>query len=168
MVYMTGPGQTAPVVTFYLAASFPFPLPCPLPLSSWVSSSSISSSLPPPWSGLSPGAGSSGNLLEDVDEEAKSGAVAALPNLLLFSITISFSHPFSRLSSAASLSSSSTRPERSEIDRSKVCVHCFFLTLNRAAASKDEQNQQTIPRGRCLEIPDAAVFRRRLSSETVC
>lgn len=51
---------------------------------------------------------------------------------LLFSITISFNHPFSRRNSAASRSSSSTRPDKSEIVRSRFSVHCFFLIRNRA------------------------------------
>ncbi len=73
----------------------------------------------------------SGSLTGEVDG---SDSAAGPPNRLLFNITISFSHPFSRLSSAASRSNSSTRPERSVIDRSRFNVHCFFLTRKRAVS----------------------------------
>lgn len=52
--------------------------------------------------------------------------------LLLFNMTISFSQPFSLLRSAASCSSSPTRPVRSVTVRSKLNALSFFLTRKRA------------------------------------
>lgn len=63
--------------------------------------------------------------------EVKFTAASRLP----LSITISFSHPFSRRRSAASRSRSSARPVKSETERSRFVVRCFFLIRNRARNS---------------------------------
>lgn len=100
-------------------------------------------------------------------EEVGSSSGAVPPNRLLLSMTISFNQPFSRLSSAASRSSSSTRPDKSEIERSKLSVHCFFFTRNRASESSQHFGCRLCIKKRLS--PDAAVFRRRLSSAiTIC
>ena len=57
-------------------------------------------------------------------------------------ITISFSHPFSRRKSAASLSSSSTWRDRLVTVRSIFNSHCFFLFRNRAT-----RQDQLLPEG---------------------
>lgn len=143
----------------YLSAhrctSFPLPLLAPLVFDS------------PPLS-ASPGTTSSGvcapssfsSCCSALFCDADSGACP--PNRLLFNMTISFSQPFSRRSSAASRSSSSTRPDRSVIDRSRFKVHCFFLTRKRAV-QRPRSGEQDRLRHR-TGLPEAAVFRRRFSS----
>ena len=93
------------------------------------------------------------------------GPARKLPPLAvpLFSTTISFSQPFSLLRSAASCSNSSTRPDRSDTVRSRLCALTFFLTRKRAT---EKRRLGCYPRGAMMMyIPEAAVFRLRFSSD---
>lgn len=141
--------------TFHRCTSFPFP--DLLSSSSFFFSPLSASSL-----SLSFGRGNVDPPLPDAGFTSLINSDAGAPKRLLFNMTISFSQPFSLRSSAASRSSSSTRPERSVIDLSKFSVHCFFFTLNRAV----NLNSSVVPPALQMRphVPDAAVFRRRFSS----
>jgi len=112
---------------------FVFPLPLPFALVLFFEASSESSP--------SDSSDSSSEVLRSSREPSTARVV--LLRLRPFNITISFSHPFSRLNSVASLSNSSALPVKSDTDRSRFKLRCFFLIRNRA---------------------EAAVFRLRLSS----
>ena len=75
--------------------------------------------------------------------------------LLLFSTTISFSQPFSFLRSAASCSNSSTRPDRSDTVRSRLCVLTFFLVRKRAT---EKRRLSCYPRGAMITYPRPQYF----------
>jgi hypothetical protein len=99
--------------------------PCP-------SSRHLSSSTLPP-SSLSSSSPWLSCELGGCDGPARKSPPLALP---LFSTTISFSQPFSLLRSVASCSNSSTRPDRSDTVRSRLCALTFFLTRKRATEKR--------------------------------
>jgi hypothetical protein len=118
---------------------------------------SSSSTLPP--SSLSSSSPCVSRELRGCDGPARKLSPLAVP---LFSTTISFSQPFSLLRSAASSSNSSTRPDRPDTVRSRLCVLTFFLVRKRAT----EKIRLSLLSSRCHDgIPEAAVFRLRFSSD---
>ncbi len=83
------------------------------------------------------------------------------PSRVLFSIIISFSHPFSRRRSATSRSNSSARPVRSDTERSKLIVFSFFLVRKRAMRRMLSTCPRTIVESRYLMPRCSCAFYRR-------